>query len=375
LRLLQAAARILAPTIPPPTPAPLKRVLLLRPDHIGDVLLTAPAVALLRASLPDAHLTYLVGPWSIEAARRGPHLDDLRALAFPGFTRQPKANVLAPYALLARVAARLRQERFDAAIVLRPDHWWGALLALVAGVPVRVGGATPETITLLTHAHAFAAEDHAAERALGIARLALRARGVAPVDPGYVAQYSLDDVAQHQAASLWRQHRLGGRRVVILHPAAGAPLKSWPAERWEQLADALINFGCAVALTGAPSDAPMLSSIGRGSLPVLCGQSLEISASLYQRSDLVISVDSGAAHLAAVVGTPTLRLFGPVPASVFGPWPARPDQQVLATSNLACAPCGHVDAPPCGASTSPACMLALGVDDVMNVVRRQLGQS
>ncbi|MGI9145978.1 MAG: glycosyltransferase family 9 protein, partial [Chloroflexota bacterium] len=45
-----------------------RRVLLVRPDHIGDVLLTSPAVALLRVSLPSAHLTYMVGPWSAAVA-------------------------------------------------------------------------------------------------------------------------------------------------------------------------------------------------------------------------------------------------------------------------------------------------------------------
>ena len=77
-------------------------MLLLRPDHVGDVLLTAPAVALLRASLPAAHLTYVVGPWSMDAARHGPAVDSLRTLAYPGFARRRNANLLAPYAAKPR---------------------------------------------------------------------------------------------------------------------------------------------------------------------------------------------------------------------------------------------------------------------------------
>ena len=130
-------------------------MLLVRPDHIGDVLLTSPAVALLRESLPGAHLSYLVGPWSAEVARAGPSVDSLRTLAYPAFTRHSSPNVFAPYVLLMREAARLRRERYDLAVVFRPDHWWGALLALVAGIPVRVGGRTPETTPLLTHAYPF----------------------------------------------------------------------------------------------------------------------------------------------------------------------------------------------------------------------------
>ena len=57
-----------------------RRVLLLQPGHVGDVLLTAPAIASLRASLSDSQLTYLVGPWNTETARYGPPVDELRTL-------------------------------------------------------------------------------------------------------------------------------------------------------------------------------------------------------------------------------------------------------------------------------------------------------
>jgi ADP-heptose:LPS heptosyltransferase len=89
---------------------------------------------------------------------------------------------------------------------------------------------------------------------------------------------------------------------------------------------------------------------------------------------LLIGLDGGAAHLAGVVGTPTMRLYGPLPPQVFGPWPSRPDQQVVITRDLQCVPCGHLQDPPCGATTLPACLLALDVDDVLNTIEHQLGQ-
>ena len=172
----------------------LERVLLLRPDHIGDVLLTAPAVALLRASLPRAHITYVVGPWSAEAARHGPPVDEVRTLAYPGFTRRPNPNLLWPYALAVRTAARLRREQYDLALVFRPDHWWGALLGALAAIPLRVGSQTPETAPLLTHSHATNAPEHAAEQALSLARLALSVAGVAPTPASQVATFSVSAV-------------------------------------------------------------------------------------------------------------------------------------------------------------------------------------
>jgi len=85
-----------------------------------------------------------------------------------------------------------------------------------------------------------------------------------------------------------------------------------------------------------------------------------------------VSVDSGAGHLAAAVGTPTVRLYGPVPPTAFGPWPPRADQRVLISQTLSCISCGNLESPPCGARALPACMLALSVEDVLNATRAQL---
>ena len=351
----------------------MRRVLVLRPDHVGDVLLSAPAVARLRSSLPAAELTYLVGPWSAEAARYGPPVDRLLTLAFPGFTRRPNTNLLAPYVLLARTAAGLRRQRFDLAIVLRPDHWWGALLAQAAGVPYRVGTRTPETEALLTHARTPQPGEHWAAQALGVATLALEVLGQPVVDAPMTA-FRVPEAAHADARRLLDGHGLdGARRLVGVQPSAGAILKSWPTVRWAALVDTVADeLQAAVLLIGAPADAALLGAIARcaRSRPaVQTGQSLGVSAALYARCRVLVAPDSGAAHLAAAVGTPTVRLYGPAAARVYGPWPARPDQRVLVTEQLACVPCGHLEAPPCGATTSPACLLAISPADVLHSVK------
>jgi ADP-heptose:LPS heptosyltransferase len=377
LALLGLAGRALRPFVTREAAWP-RRVLLLRPDHIGDVLLTAPAVALLRASLPDAHVTYMVGPWSAEAAQYGPPVDELRSLAYPGFTRLRKEHTVAPYALLAREARRLQRQHYDLAVMFRPDHWWGALLALAAGIPVRVGGRTPENASLLTHQYANSCAEHAADRSLAVARLALRAVGATPSPTENVRQFDVNAAARLEASEVWRRHGLVDRRVVALHPSAGAPLKSWPLENWSRLADGLIERSLSVLLVGAPEDQALLSGIvermSHANAVVACGQSLSVSAALYQRCTMAITVDSGAGHLAAAVGTPTVRLYGPAPPSIFGPWPTTSADRVLITDSLTCVPCGDLESPPCGARELPACMLALSVDEVLNTVRAELGR-
>ncbi|MEM4724064.1 MAG: hypothetical protein QXP01_03550, partial [Candidatus Hadarchaeum sp.] len=125
------------------------RILLIRPDHIGDLLFATPAIRVLRQAFPDAYLACMVGPWAKAVLENNPYLDEIIVCSFPGFTRRPKGSVLAPYRMLYEWAAKLKAWHFDAAIVLRFDHWWGALLAYLAGVPYRLGYAIAECAPFL----------------------------------------------------------------------------------------------------------------------------------------------------------------------------------------------------------------------------------
>jgi ADP-heptose:LPS heptosyltransferase len=87
-------------------------------------------------------------------------------------------------------------------------------------------------------------------------------------------------------------------------------------------------------------------------------------AALFSRCGLVVGGDSGPLHLAAAVGTPTVRLYGPTDVREFGPWPPGSKQIALA-AGLPCQPCRNLVAPPCGAAETPACMQALTPDAVL----------
>src|SRR2546422_3194113 len=99
------------------------RILLIRPDHLGDMVLTTPVLAALKSRLPNAHLTMMVGPWSSEIVARHPAIDRLITCSFPGFQRAAQ-RILTPYILLFQIAQQLRRGRYDLAINLRPDFWW-----------------------------------------------------------------------------------------------------------------------------------------------------------------------------------------------------------------------------------------------------------
>jgi heptosyltransferase-2/heptosyltransferase-3 len=350
------------------------KVLVIQPDHIGDVLLASAGLDALARALPGAELRYLVGPWSAAVAEHGPLQGHVRTLPFPGLARQRKRHVLEPYAVLWREAQRLRRERFDAVLIVRPDHWWGGLLALTAGIPVRFGFADPAMAGLLTHQLAFSQVEHAADRVLRLVQLAASILAGAPVDVTNAAPVFKITEAEHMGAhQLLTQHSLGVRPLALLHPSAGAPLKSWPSARWAGLADRLADH-FDVVLSGGPDDDALLDTVERSlAQPVkarIVGQPLGVLAAVLARCAVAVGPDNGPIHLAAAVGTPTVRLYGPASAAVFGPWPAGPDQVALQTHRLSCVPCGSLTNPPCGAETEPACLLMLTVDQVEQAVRR-----
>src|ERR671915_653298 len=102
------------------------RLLLVRPDHLGDVLLGLAAAALVKAALPDAHVAYLVGPAGAEAAAHCPHVDEVVVAPFPPPASPPPPDVWEPTA--ADAATPLRG-RFDLALLLRPDDPHGGAVA------------------------------------------------------------------------------------------------------------------------------------------------------------------------------------------------------------------------------------------------------
>jgi ADP-heptose:LPS heptosyltransferase len=191
LLLLRLLALLARPLIRP-RPDALTSVLYIKPDHLGDLLLATPVLAALRQRLPHARVTALVGPWSRMVLARNPDVDVLLTCPFPGFERRPKdegrrtkdegapifqalssfvvrlSSLPHPYLLLIRYALLLRAGRYDLAIVGRDDHWWGAALALLSGVPCRVGYAVPECRPFLSLALPWNPRDHVTAQGLAL---------------------------------------------------------------------------------------------------------------------------------------------------------------------------------------------------------------
>jgi lipopolysaccharide heptosyltransferase II len=370
---------------PPPTPpkddglAPALRLdsprslLLIRPDHLGDILFLTPALHALRAALPGARITALIGLWGRAALQDNPDLNAVDTCPFPGFARQPKANLLAPYRLLFAQARALRGHGYDTAVVLRFDAWWGAWLAAAAGIPRRIGYDRPETRPFLTEALPYAAGRHEVEQ--NGALLAALA------EPSPAWELGPTRFVITEADRAWADGWLQGRGLrfgaplVAIHAGAGAAVKLWPAAAWARVADVLSeSHGARILLTGAAEERDLTRSIAATMTHPAFDSAGETTlgqlAALLERCALVLGSDSGPLHLAVAVGAPTVHLYGPVAAAAFGPW-GDPARHVVLTTSWPCAPCNRLDWTP-DVLEQHRCMADIAPEQLLGAAQRLL---
>ena len=373
----------------------VRRVLLIRPDHLGDALFMTPALAEVRRALPEAHITLLVGPWAQEVVARNPNVDEVQTCAFPGLRRSLQ-GALEPYRLLWRLAGQLRRQQYDLAVVLRPDFWWGVWLIYLAGIPLRLGYADALQTPFLTLALPVDEGDHAVMQNLRLARAAIAlAKDEQPnqqraaSEPELVAPGQPPmEFAPTDEERAWIQERLAQAGVadtaplVVIHPGSGAAVKLWETASWAKVADTLIReYGAQVVLTGVESEREQVETIsaqmGEPALALVGETNVGRLAALLARANVVLGVDNGPLHLATAQGTPTARIYGPTDTRVFGPW-GDPALHTVLQAQQPCPgcpiiPCGRLDWPPEALPAHP-CARSIPVEEMLAAAGRLLEQ-
>ncbi len=332
-------------------PGPLRQrpirdtFLLIRPDHLGDILLTSPAIRALKQAEPRAAITALVGAWSADAVASYSEIDLVLTLPFPGFTRQPKESLSTPYLQAIQWARQVRQLRAETAIILRPDHWFGAFLAYLAGVPRRVGFDLPDVRPFLTHRIPYQ-HQHAVLNSLKLVESWTGPLTQKDIDYSFPV---IDQDREFINNLLASSQIPAGKPIVAIHAGAGTPLKQWMPENWAMVADRLSErLGATIVFTGSDREHVqvwhIMDKMRNRALSLAGDTNIGQLAALYERASVVLGADSGPLHLAVASGAPTVHLYGPADPAEFGPW-GDPRRQIVVTSNIGCRPCRILDWP------------------------------
>jgi heptosyltransferase-3 len=339
----------------------LRRAMVIKLRHHGDVLLTSPVFSTLKRIAPQCEIDALI------YADTAPMLDGHPAIAqiYCIDRNWKRQGLLVQAGAEWRLLRILRQRRYDLVIHLT-EHRRGAWLTRLLGprwsvAPRQMGNFWRKSFTHFTP-WASNPRRHTVETNLD----ALRRLGLQPTEEDKRVVMVPGAAAERRVEALLAQHGLGGRSFAHLHPASRWLFKCWPADRMAQLADALAARGLAIVLTAAPDpqELAMIETIrGAMRMPVidLAGQlSLKEMAALAARAKLFVGVDSAPMHIAAAMSTPTVALFGPSGEVEWGPW--RAAHRIVASTEHPCRPCGQDG---CGGGKISECLTTLPVERVL----------
>jgi len=345
------------------------RILLIRPDHLGDLILTLPAIRALRASNPYAEIHMLVGNGSAGVLQTVEEVDAVLTLQFPGFTRGKPTDWRSPYQFAFQTARRLRRIGYAQAIIFRPDHWWGAWLARLTGIPRRVGYDHQDVSPFLTQAVRYE-KGHVVQQNL---RLVEALTGQAAPPENYPLSLPVDEVERAYVSGYLQEWGLEeDQRLFCIHPGAGTSVKQWEPEKWVEVATILSEQLHAVPVfTGSDHELPTIRQMVEGmsvKAVVMAGDTaVGHLAALYQRAQVVLGPDSGPMHLAVAVDTPTVTLYGPADPDEFGSW-GNARRHAILVSDIACRPCRILDWSHDDPRYHP-CVRAISVTQVLTAAR------
>jgi ADP-heptose:LPS heptosyltransferase len=284
------------------------RILLLNQNHIGDALFTTPAIAALRAALPDATIVNAAVSGIEPVFAANPHLSER--------WDRPTARV-SDYPLYA---LRIRRARFYAVVSFSASSTLFGVYARFSGAPVKIGFNHPATQRFMTHSvDLHDVEQHHAVDHLDQVALLADIRRDFPMEMPLMPAWR--EEADRALAGLALP---GGRPIIALNPGATVDRKKWAPERWADLAGRLTLSGCQPVLFGGPGDADLTALIQSATscpLPSLQGQlSLGCLAAAITRCAAFVSGDTGPMHVAVAVGTPVVALHGPTDPARTGPY-------------------------------------------------------
>jgi heptosyltransferase-2 len=338
-------------------PEEIERVVVRGVNWVGDAVMTIPALSELRRILPHAQITLATRPWTEGLFADADFLDELLI-----YDRRPR-NLRS----VARQIREWRRHRFDLALLFQ-NAFEAALIARAASVPLRIGYATDGRRALLTHPlplPAWREERHEIFYYLNIVaeleRLLYGASTIEDREPQFNLVVSEERKKRAREFLSERGVDLSRQLVALCPGSTNSRAKRWPAERYAGLADRFIEeAGANVLLIGSADELDVSLEVEarmRRAPFMLTGRTnLAEAVAILSLADVLITNDTGPAHIASALNRPTLVIFGPT-----DPRTTRPFSSVAEIIRRPpdCAPCMLRDCP-----IDHRCMTAISTEEV-----------
>ena len=367
----------MASYLPDAVPLPeIRRVLVTKLRHHGDVLLTSPVYTTLKRAAPHAEIDALVYRETAPLLANHPAIARVHVIDRDWKRQGLRAQIAAEVRLLRA----LRERRYDLLIHLT-EHPRGATLAHLLRPRYAVTRERPrgEWFWRARFTHFYRLPRMTPRHAVEANLDALRRIGVYPEPADKKLVLVPGDAADARVDTLIRERGIAPA-FVQAHPGSRWMFKCPPPEQTAALFDRIAAGGRSLVVTGAPDarERELVTSIlarmdaaARAHVVDLTGElSLPELAALTARARAFVGVDSAPMHIAAAMGTPTLALFGPSGEHEWGPWMVR--ARVVVSRAHPCRPCG-IDG--CGGGKVSECLTSLRADDVYAQLEALLAES
>lgn len=344
----------------------IQKILVVRLRSIGDTVLATPSLIALRKFLPDVQIDILLEDWV------APVLDGFDLVD----SVLPVGN-----GLLSRMkmAWKIRRTRYDVVFNLHGGTT-GTFFTFASGAKHRVGNAEYQYSFLYNHLLTSAADfwhrekAHSAEQQLALLGFVGVPVEDRPKSSLVITEDALNSLAKKFNAEMQR-HRdaeefVAAGNFALIHPTAAFATKTWAVGNFARTAEFLSEKGLRTIAIAAKHETKVLENLKRESnAPVITFDDLtlpEISA-LASKAKVFVGNDSGIAHIAAAVNTPSIVIFGSSNRDHWRPWTEAPNEIVY--ESLPCQPCpGYV----CAEFGEPKCIISVSVDAVETAIEKVL---
>ena len=337
----------------------IQRILLIRLRSIGDTVLSTASAYALKRFLPEAEIDILVEDWVAPVLAEHPFIN--RVISFERGSLSARA----------RAAHEIRSGHYDVVYNLHGGTT-ATFLTRATGARHRVGYASYQYAQLHNHQAPSPLllwgqqKTHSVEQQLAL----LGWTGV-PVSDRPRTKLAITAAANARIDEILSSSGLTDKKFALIHPAAAFATKQWAATNFAKVADYLAANGIAAVAIAGPSETDVLNSLitAAESRVVACAVSLPEVSALASRATLFVGNDSGMAHIAAAVATPSVVVFGSSNIAHWRPWNSAPAEVVF--EEMACQPChGYF----CEKFPEPECILRVPVDRVTSAIERVLSK-
>ena len=335
----------------------VRRVLVVRLRSIGDTVLATPSLFALKRFLPHAQVDLLVEDWVAPLVENHPHVDNLVVLERGGVVAR------------TRVARELRAAKYDVVYNLHGGTT-ATFLTRATGARHRVGFKTYHYAKLHTELVPSPLllwgqqKTHSVEQQLAL----LGWTGV-PVSDRPRTQLSISPKAAETVNRELAAVGLTDRKIALIHPAAAFATKRWATENFARVAEFLAKRGFAPVVIAAPNEVGLVDELLNATAVDILTLYLSLPevTALAARSQVFVGNDSGIAHIAAAVGTPSVVIFGSSNVAHWRPWNRAAAEVVF--EEMPCQPChGYF----CEKFPQPECILRVPVTRVQAAIERVL---